>query len=310
MHYHIETPTVYSYPLSQASGQNIWLKMECYQPSLSFKVRGIGRLCHHYQQQGYRQLVASSGGNAGYSAAFVAQQLGLPICVYVPSNTHPLYVHKIRRLGAQVIVAGQVWDEAHQVALKAAADQQAAYIPPFDHPLIWAGNSTLMDEVVDQMPKPDAIVVAVGGGGLAIGVLEGLQRHGWTDVAVWGVETHGAASLAASLAAAKRLELPRIDTIATTLGTKQVSQHLLDLSPHYLLKPIQVSDGQAVRACQRFLNDHQLLVEPACGAALATVYERLPALACYSSVLVIVCGGVGIDIELLHHYAQLLPNGG
>lgn len=302
MQLHVETPTVFSHALSEATGRKVWLKMECFQPALSFKIRGIGRLCSYYHEQGYHRLVASSGGNAGYCAAFAAQQLQLPLDVYVPGNTHPIYLEKIRRLGARVIVAGAVWDEAHQAALAAAAQLQAAYVPPFDHPLIWSGNSTMVDELSQQMPKPQAIVVSVGGGGLAVGVIEGLIRHGWSDIPVFGVETHGAASFAASLTAGRMVYLPKIQTIATTLGTKHVCQRLLDLAAAYPVQALQVSDAQAVQACQRFLDDQQVLVEPACGAALATVYDDHSALSDYSSILIIVCGGVGISSSLLQSF--------
>lgn len=304
MSHHIATPLFYSESISQATAQKIWLKMDCFQPSFSFKIRGIGRLCDYYIEQGYRSFVASSGGNAGYSAAFIAKKLSIPLTVYVPSNTPPIYLEKIRALGARVIIAGAVWDDAHQAALAASIQQQAAYLPPFDHPLIWAGNSTLIDEVVGAMPKPDAIVVAVGGGGLAAGILEGLQRYGWSDIPLYGVEPEGAASFAASLKANKIVHLPAITTLITTLGTKHVCQRLVDLAQSSPMHALQVSDHQAVAACRRFLDDQQVLVEPACGAALAVVYEKHPALAAYQSLLVIVCGGVGISQALLQQYAQ------
>ena len=305
MSHHLPTPLFYSEPISQVANQQVWLKMECFQPSLSFKIRGIGRLCDYYVEQGYQSFVASSGGNAGYSAALIAKNLKRPLTVYVPSNTHPIYLEKMRRLGANVIIAGKVWDEANEAALSAAQKTQAAFLPPFDHPLIWAGNSTLVDEVVGQMAKPDAIVVAVGGGGLAAGVMEGLMRYGWSDIPLYGVEPVGAASLNASLAAGHLVHLAEINTLVTTLGTKHVCQRLLDLAREHSLKAVQVSDRQAVTACERFLNDHQVLVEPACGAALSVVYDKHPELSAYRSVLVIVCGGVGISPYLLKHYLEI-----
>ncbi len=304
MAHHRVTPVFYSQPLSAQTGQKIYLKMECFQPSLSFKVRGIGRLTDYYVEQGYRSFVASSGGNAGYSAAYITRALQLPLFVFVPHNTHPIYVAKIRSLGATVIMKGDVWDDAHQAALQYATEHHAAYLPPFDHPLIWAGNSTLVDEVVAQMAKPDAIIVAVGGGGLAVGILEGLQRYGWQDIPLFGIEPLGAASLAASLAAGKMVQLAAINTLITTLGTKHVCQRLIDLSASHTIHALQVADAQAVKACRQFLDDHQVLVEPACGAALSVVYEQQPALRAFKSLLVMVCGGVGISPALLAEFTS------
>lgn len=301
--FYYPTPLLYSYPLSKITSQNIWLKMECYQPSGSFKMRGMEYLCRHYCELGLTQLVASSGGNAGYSAAYIAKHLDIPITVFVPSNTHKIYLDKIRSLGATVNIAGTVWDEAHQAALTFAKEENAGYVPPFDHPLIWLGNSTIMDEVVAAGVGFDAVVLAVGGGGLAVGVLQGLARNNLENIPVYGVETLGAASFQASLNAKELVTLPSITSIATTLGAKRICRELFELSQKRPIYALQVSDQQAVHACQRFLNDHLALVEPACGAALAVVYDQYPELTQYKNILVIVCGGVGISDELLREYA-------
>jgi L-serine/L-threonine ammonia-lyase len=107
----------------------------------------------------------------------------------------------IRREGAQVVEHGEAWDDAHVYASQLARQEKAGYIHPFDDALIWRGHASLVDEVVASGPRPGVIVVAVGGGGLLCGVLEGLSRVGWSDVPVLAVETEGAASFAASVAA-------------------------------------------------------------------------------------------------------------
>jgi L-serine/L-threonine ammonia-lyase len=290
--------------MSQATGHEVFLKMECYQPCGSFKIRGIGALCQEWIAAGKKQLVSSSGGNAGFATAYAGKKLGVAVTVFVPSSTNQIYLDHIRAEGATVNVVGKVWDEANEAAKKFAAEIDGGFVPPFDHPTIWAGNETLMDEVVTQMQKPDAIVVAVGGGGLACGILQGLHDHDWQDVPLFCVETSGAASLAASIKANKLVTLPTIDTIALTLGAKRVTEQLFNWTKKHKIVSLTVSDQQTVFACHRFIDDHRVLVEPACGAALAVVYDKMKELKNFKRVLVIVCGGIGMSLELLNQYLQ------
>ncbi len=306
-HLHHWTPTHYSVPLSQHTGQQIWLKMECYQPSGSFKIRGIGKLCQHYAAQGSTRFVASSGGNAGAAAAYASRMLSIPIDVFVPTNTHGIFLQAIRNEGATVHIVGDSWQEANAAALAEIASSGAAYIPPFDHPLIWSGHATLIDEIVqDRIPTPDAIVVAVGGGGLACGVLEGLHQHQLSSIPLYTVETTGAASFAASVAQNQRVTLASIDTIATTLGAKQVAEKLFLWRQTHPMIPLIVNDQATVRAITQFVDHHKVLVEPSCGAALSVLYDQHPALAAHRTVLVVVCGGVGASLALLRQWQTLL----
>jgi L-serine/L-threonine ammonia-lyase len=148
------------------------------------------------------------------------------------------------------------------------------------------------------------VVVAVGGGGLLCGVLLGMQRVGWGDVPVLAVETTGAASLAAAIAADTLVTLPRIDTVATTLGAATVAAEALAWTRRRPVQAWQVSDRAAVIACERFLDDHRVLVEPACGAGLSAIYDAAPPLRDAGPVLAIVCGGAGVSLALLRRWSE------
>ena len=156
-----------------------------------------------------------------------------------------------------------------QRTAKSGSADDAAFIHPFDDPLLWQGHASLIDEVVISGFKPDAIVLSVGGGGLLAGVCEGLARNDWADVPVFAVETDGAASLAAAMASKAPTALPAVTSVATSLGAKQVCQQAFELSQQRPIHSHVVTDAQALDACERFLLDHRILVEPACGAALA-----------------------------------------
>ena len=277
--------------ITSKSMQRLFYKMECDQPSYSFKIRGMERLCRYHLEKGVKRFVASSGGNAGYSLAYVGQQLDLEVSVVVPSTTSSYMIDKIKSLGAKVEINGNVWDEANIRALEIADKTGAVFVSPFDDPLLWDGHSTIIDECKTQMKKPDRLVVSVGGGGLLCGIIEGLKRNHWLDVKITTVETTGAASFYESWNAQKVIELKEINTIANTLGAKKITARALSLAKEIEIKPVLVSDEDAVKASQLFYKETSKKVEPACGAALSIPFLYPEHYDENERVLVIVCGG-------------------
>jgi len=302
---HIQTPQLLSAALSTAD-QQIWLKLEALQPPGSFKLRGMGHACQTYQRRGARRFISSSGGNAGIAAAYCGRLLGVPVTVVVPQTTTERARQLIAQQGAELIVHGASWQEANALALNLVTTD-AALLHPFDDPLLWQGHASMIDEAAASgAPKPDAVLLSVGGGGLLSGVIEGLRRNDWADVPVLAVETAGADSLAQATAAGRRIELPAITSIATSLGARQVCEQAFALTQSHEVHSIVVSDLEAVSACLRFIDDHRLLVEPACGAALAAVYGQHQELRLYRNVLVIVCGGVTASLAQLEQWFKTL----
>ena len=291
---HLRTPLLRSTPLTARAGQEVWLKMESSQPSGSFKLRGIGRACARAVEGGAKALYSSSGGNAGLAVAWAGRTLGVPTTVVVPQTTNARIQGLLRAEGATVLVHGAVWDEAHQEASRRCAADGGAYLHPFDDPDLWDGHSTLIHEVAEAGLRPGSVVCAVGGGGLLCGLAQGLQAVGWTDTPIIAVETHGAASFAGAVAAGEPITLDRIDTIALTMGAKRVCDAAFAWTQRHPITPVRVSDADAVDACLRFADDHRVLVEPSCGAALSLAYDAHPALADCSPVLIVVCGGSGV----------------
>ena len=300
---YIETPLIESAAMSGAPGQSVWLKMEALQPTGSFKNRGIGFACEAYARRGARRFVAASGGNAGIAAAYAARRLGVPMLVVVPETTSARALELLRREGAEVIVHGASFQEAHAMATSLLGETDA-FIHPFDDPLLWEGHASMIDEVARAGVTPDAVVLSVGGGGLLCGVVAGLRRNGWPRVPVIAVETEGADSLAQSIAAGERIVLPRIASIATSLGARQVAQRAFALSSEHPLRSVVVADSAAVDACIRFMDDHRVVVEPACGATLAVAYDASTAMKEFRNVLVIVCGGVTATVAQLRQWAD------
>lgn len=245
----------------------------------------------------------SSGGNAGIAAAYAGRRLQIPVTVVVPLTTTERAKELIRQEGGDVIVHGDSWQEANAMAQSLLGERDVS-LHPFDDPLVWEGHATVIDEVARSGLKPDAIIVSVGGGGLLCGVAEGLCRNDWLDIPLFAVETIGADSYAQALQARRRVELPRISSIATSLGARKVCQQAFDLPQRHPIHSVVVSDLQAVQACMDFFEDHRTVVEPACGAALAVVRDYASLLRDYRTVLVIVCGGTGVTLEQLQQWLQ------
>ena len=299
---HIETPLIESAALSSVPGQSVWLKMEALQPPGSFKIRGIGFACEAYAQRGARRFISSSGGNAGIAAAYAGRRLAIPVRVVVPETTSARAIELIRREHAEVIVHGASFQEANVLA-QSMLTPSDAFIHPFDDALLWEGHTGMIDEVARAGLTPDAVVLSVGGGGLLCGVVSGLRRNGWGQVPVIAVETAGADALAQSIEAGKRIELARISSIATSLGARTVSTQAFEWSTRHPLRSVVVPDSAAVAACICFMDDHRVVVEPACGAALSLAYDGAAALGEFKNVLVIVCGGATASVAQLQQWA-------
>lgn len=304
---HIETPLLQSRPLSLLSDKTVWLKLDALQPSGSFKLRGIGAVCEAHARQGKTRFISSSGGNAGIAVAYAGRQLSIPVTVVVPETTTARARELIQQEGANVIVHGSSWMEANALA-QSMLDPASAFVHPFDDAGMWSGHATMIDEVVKAGAAFDSVILSVGGGGLLSGVVEGLRRNGLPHVPVVAVETQGADSLSQSVERGERIELPAITSIATSLGAKQVCSNAFEVTKTHPVRPLVVSDREAVEACFSFLHNHRVLVEPACGASLVALYRNDPVLADLRRPLVIVCGGSTATLAQLQDWRTKLAS--
>ena len=286
------------------SGKKLFYKMEAFQPCGSFKLRGMEFACRDALEKGAHSLLSSSGGNAGLAVAYVGRQWNVPVTVVLPETTPESVSDELRRMGSLVVIHGSAWDESDEYCLELCArEPDTAYIPPFDAPKLWEGHSTMVDELVSQCPEqPDAIVLSVGGGGLMNGVLEGLERNGWSDTAVLAVETFGADSLYQSYKAGRLITLPDITSVAKSLGAKRVAAKTLENALTKKVFLCRAEDAAAIRACVRFADEHRVLVEPACGVSLSVVYDGRPELDGYDNIVVIVCGGSKVNLRVMEQW--------
>lgn len=224
-------------------------------------------------------------------------------------------IDKIREAGASdVIQKGASWKEADAYMREEllAKDKDGVYVPPFDHPDVWEGNSRMIPEICSQWDRerggrnpPAAIICSVGGGGLLSGLAQGLDRAKWDNVPVIVVETQGAHSLAASLRAKKLVELDAITSEATTLGAKQVAQRAFEVGMQERTKSVVLNDAEAAMGSWRLADAERLLVEMSCGVCIALCFKgRLEralgrALDREEEVVIVVCGGSNVTVDMV-----------
>jgi len=222
-----------------------------------------------------------------------------------------------------VLSHGASWAEADAhlretiIAAYTSQNKPTIYVPPFDHPDIWAGNSTVVHEIERQLYEigesaPSAVICSVGGGGLLNGVVEGLEAVGWDEVDIFALETAGADSLAASLKAGKLTALPGITSQATSLGAVKVAQRCYDYAsaPSSRIRSIVLSDAEAAMGCWRLADDERLMVELACGVNVALCYEGRLEKALgrkverSEKVVVVLCGGSNVTVGMLQGWKE------
>ena len=283
----------------------VYYKMDCFQPSGCFKMRGMYQAAFAYREKGAKGFVSSSGGNAGFSLAYACRDLQIPLHVVVPGYAPDFMIRKIAELGATVEKHGQVWNDANDHALQMVdPGKDIYYVHPYDDPYVWQGNSTIIDECAQQMDEPDELVVAVGGGGFLCGIMEGLERNGWDNVQVIAAETEGAASFHAGLQAGKPVTLPTLTSIATSLGSRCVAEEAINWSKKRSIRSFLMSDRDAVKACGGFAEEFNVVTEPACGAPLSYVFHRQSGDLSDRRILVMICGGVTCNVEKFHALQQ------
>lgn len=234
-------------------------------------------------------------------------------------------VSKLRDLGAQVHQFGASWAEAdaHLREVVMRDDAAGVYVPPFDHSDIWAGAATMIDELSVQMDVPvHGIVCSVGGGGLLNGVMAGIESTRWPagqTPRVLAVETEGAASLRECVRTGTHATLDSITSIATSLGARKVSAKTFEWLANSNLSSIAVEDWEAAMSCVHFADDARFVVEAACGATLAPAYfpspsgtnrlrdafERLEFPWDEHNVVLVVCGGSAVSLDVLDNYKRV-----
>ena len=283
------TPLVSSATISAMLGAKVYLKLELFQKTGSFKVRGaFNKALSIPPEQRGRGLVAVSGGNHAQAVAYVSGQLGLASVILMPEKTPRNYIDATRGYGAEVVLV----PSAAEAFQKVAAYEQEGWtsIHPFDDPLVMAGQGTVGLEIVEDLPEVTDVIASIGGGGFIGGVATAIKSLRPT-ARMWGVETEGADAMSKALEAGHPVQLPAITSIARTLGAPAVSETTLQMARKYLESVTVVPDVEAVAALRLLLERAKVLTEPAASCTLAAAQRLRSHFDQNSNVVLVLCGG-------------------
>ena len=272
-------------------GCELKLKLELLQPTHAFKVRGaLNALLTMPQSALAVGVVTASGGNHGLGLAYAARLLGVKAVIALPTTTPELRARTIRELGGEVIVYGDDWNAADELAHKLVREHGYTYLSPFDDLQVIAGQGTIALEILEQAPDTEVIVCSVGGGGLISGIVSAVKQLR-PEVRVVGVETLGADCMAQSLACGELVTLPRFTSIAESLGTRRSSERPFAMIRAGVERVVTVSDARAVAELLFTLEREKLLVEPAASCTLAALADGLVPKIAGRRVVSVMCGG-------------------
>lgn len=284
------TPILHAAPLKEPiAGTNLFIKLENLQISGSFKARGaINKLAHLSRDEIARGLVTASGGNHGLAVAYAGWLFNVPATVYLPANAPMIKEANLQSWGATVKRVGQVWDEANVAALQEASETGATYIHPFDDPQVIAGQGTLAIEVLHDLHQIDAIVIAIGGGGLISGAAIAAKALK-PNIKVIGVEPTGAPTLYESVRAGKLITLEHITTKANTLAPRRSSHINLDIISRHVDEIVLVTDDEMRNTAQWLWHELGIGAELSSAAAVAALLHNKVLLPANANVCAVVC---------------------
>ncbi len=305
----IESPLDPMPRLSQRLGVAVLLKREDLQPVFSFKLRGAyNKIIGLDPAVRERGIITASAGNHAQGVALAARRLDIEAIVVMPRTTPAIKVDAVRRLGAQVVLFGDAFDDALAHARALEAERGLTFVPPYDDPDVIAGQGTIGMEILRQHPDPiEAIFVPVGGGGLAAGVSV-FVKYLRPEVKVIGVEPDDAASMAAALKAGFRVNLEQVGLFADGVAVRQVGEETFRICRETLDGVVTVSTDEICAAVKDAFDDTRASAEPAGAVGLAGLkkYAEQQKAAGHPVVgaLVTINSGANLNFDRLRHIAE------
>ena len=257
----LETKLIYSDFLSEQTGNKVYLKPENMQFTGAYKVRGayykISTLSDEEREKG---LITASAGNHAQGVAYAAKCYGVKATIVMPTTTPLIKVNRTKGYGAEVVLYGDVYDEACAKAYELAEEKGYTFIHPFDDPAVATGQGTIAMEIVQELPLVDYILVPIGGGGLATGVST-LAKLLNPHIKVIGVEPSGAACMKASLEKGEVVTLPHVNTIADGTAVQTPGEHIFPYLQENLDDVITIDDDELIVAFLDMVENHKMIVE-------------------------------------------------
>lgn len=257
----LPTHLIYSPIFSEESGNQIYIKPENLQKTGAFKIRGaynkINKLTEEEKKRG---VIASSAGNHAQGVAYAARELGIKAVIVMPETTPLIKVQSTKKYGAEVVLYGDVYDDAYQKAKELEAQEGYVFVHPFDDIDVLEGQGTIALEILEEMPDAEVIVVPIGGGGLISGIAAAAKMIK-PEIKIIGVEPSGAASATEALKKNKVVTLPEANTIADGTAVKRIGDLTFNCIKQYVDEVVTVDDYELTEAFLLLAEKHKIIAE-------------------------------------------------
>jgi len=292
------TPLDYSHTFSDMTGAEVHLKLETFQRTGSFKIRGAtNRIKTLSDEEKSAGVVTASAGNHAQGVALAATKSGVDSTIVMPENAPISKIKATRDYGATVVLHGDDYDEATEKAHEIEREEGRTYVHAFDDDMVMAGQGTIGLEILEDLPEFDTVVVPIGGGGLIAGVATAVKEQ-QPDTRVIGVQAEGASSAAQSLQKGELYTLDAVDTIADGIATRSVGKKTFEVIEERVDEVVTVSDSEIAVAVTHLLERAKTLVE---GAGAVPLAAMLSGAVEYDEdeVVVPIMSGGNIDLNTL-----------
>ena len=257
----LPTHLIYSPIFSEESGNQIYIKPENLQKTGAFKIRGAYNKIHKLtEEEKKRGVIASSAGNHAQGVAYAARELGIKAVIVMPKTTPLIKVQSTKKYGAEVVLYGDVYDDAYQKAKELEAQEGYVFVHPFDDIDVLEGQGTIALEILEEMPDAEVIVVPIGGGGLISGIAAAAKMIK-PDIKIIGVEPSGAASATEALKKNKVVTLPEANTIADGTAVKRIGDLTFNCIKQYVDEVVTVDDYELTEAFLLLAEKHKIIAE-------------------------------------------------
>jgi threonine ammonia-lyase len=256
-----KTKLIHSNIFSDESGNDVYIKPENLQRTGAFKIRGAyNKIAKLTEEEKKRGVIAASAGNHAQGVALAAQKLGIKAVIVMPKHTPLIKVEATKRYGADVILTGEVYDEAYEYAKKLQEKEGYTFVHPFDDEDVIEGQGTIALEVLDELPDADIILVPIGGGGLISGIASAAKLKN-PLIKIIGVEPEGAASALEARKNKHVVELVEANTIADGTAVKKIGEITFDYIEKYVDDIVTVSDYELMAAFLILVEKHKIVAE-------------------------------------------------
>ena len=256
-----KTKLIHSNVFSDESGNDVYIKPENLQKTGSFKIRGAyNKIAKLTEEEKTKGVIAASAGNHAQGVAFGAQKLGIKAIIVMPKHTPLIKIEATKRYGAEVILFGDVFDDAYVHARELQKEKGYTFIHPFDDEDVIEGQGTIALEVLEEVPDADIILVPVGGGGLISGIAAASKLKN-PQIKIIGVEPEGAASAIEALKNGRVVELEEANTIADGTAVKRIGDTPFEYIKKYVDDIVTVSDYELMEAFLLLVEKHKIIAE-------------------------------------------------